>query len=78
QTGGGLQGHNGLRNIKERVGGDGFWRLRIGIGRPKNNDVRLYVTTPFTKDESIVLTHVFDKICEKRQEFYKEWEISID
>ena len=77
QTGGGLQGHNGLRNIKERVGNDGFWRLRIGIGRPKNNDVRLYVTTPFTKDEAITLSHVFDKINEKRQFFYEEWEFSI-
>ena len=77
QKGGGLQGHNGLRNIKERVGNDGFWRLRIGIGRPKNNDVRLYVTTPFTKDEAITLSHVFDKINEKRQFFYEEWEFSI-
>lgn len=77
QKGGGLQGHNGLRNIKERVGNDGFWRLRIGIGRPKNNDVRLYVTTPFTKNEAITLSHVFDKINEKRQFFYEEWEFSI-
>src|SRR5574344_2562120 len=72
QKGGGLQGHNGLRNIKERIGSDGFWRLRIGIGRPKNNDVRLYVTSPFTKDESILLTHVYDKIYGKRQYFFKE------
>ena len=77
QKGGGLQGHNGLRNIKERVGSDGFWRLRIGIGRPKNNDVRLYVTSPFTKDESILLTHVYDKIYGKCQDFFKEWEFSI-
>ena len=77
QKGGGLQGHNGLRNIKERVGSDGFWRLRIGIGRPKNNDVRLYVTSPFTKDESILLTHVYDKTYGKCQDFFKEWEFSI-
>ena len=77
QKGGGLQGHNGLRNIKERIGNDGFWRLRIGIGRPKNNDVRLYVTSPFTKDESILLTHVYDKIYGKCQDFFKEWEFSI-
>ena len=78
QKGGGLQGHNGLRNIKERIGSDGFWRLRIGIGRPKNNDVRLYVTSPFTKDESILLANTFNKIYEKRQYFFKEWEFSID
>ena len=77
QKGGGLLGHNGLRNIKERIGSDGFWRLRIGIGRPKNNDVRLYVTSPFTKDESILLSHVYDKIHKKCQDFFKEWEFSI-
>ena len=31
QLGGGLQGHNGLRSIKERLGSDQFARLRIGI-----------------------------------------------
>ena len=59
QKGGGLQGHNGLRNIKARLGSDQFYRLRIGIGRPKHGDVRLYVTSPFTKDETITLTSLF-------------------
>ena len=77
QKGGGLQGHNGLRNIKERLGSDGFWRLRIGIGRPKNNDVRLFVTSPFGKEEAISLSLVFDKIINKRDSFFTEWEISI-
>jgi PTH1 family peptidyl-tRNA hydrolase len=31
---GGLGGHNGLRSIKACFGTAGFWRLRIGIGRP--------------------------------------------
>jgi PTH1 family peptidyl-tRNA hydrolase len=31
---GGLGGHNGLRSMKARLGTAGFWRLRIGIGRP--------------------------------------------
>jgi PTH1 family peptidyl-tRNA hydrolase len=31
---GGLSGHNGLRSIKCRLGTAGFWRLRVGIGRP--------------------------------------------
>ena len=59
QKGGGLQGHNGLRNIKERLGSDQFYRLRIGIGRPMHGDVRLYVTSPFTKDETITLSALF-------------------
>ena len=46
QKGGGLQGHNGLRSIKERLGSDQFYRLRIGIGRPIHGDVKLFVTNP--------------------------------
>ena len=62
QKGGGLQGHNGLRSIKERLGSDGFYRLRIGIGRPEHGSVRLFVTTPFTKDESIILSSLFQDL----------------
>jgi PTH1 family peptidyl-tRNA hydrolase len=31
---GGLGGHNGLRSLKACFNTAGFWRLRIGIGRP--------------------------------------------
>lgn len=61
QVGGGLQGHNGLRSIKERLGTDSFLRLRIGIGRPKHNDVRNYVTSNFTNDERALLEQVIEK-----------------
>ncbi|MGN1164438.1 MAG: aminoacyl-tRNA hydrolase [Candidatus Ornithospirochaeta sp.] len=77
QSGGGLQGHNGLRNIKDRLGCDKFRRLRIGIGRPVHGDVRLFVTSPFGKDEMILLEQVFSKIEEKRREFDQDWEISL-
>lgn len=61
QQGGGLQGHKGLRSIAERIGSRNFSRLRIGIGRPVHGDVRLYVTTVFTKDELILLETSFLK-----------------
>ena len=62
QKGGGLQGHNGLRSIKERLGYDSFYRLRIGIGRPVHGDVRLYVTSPFKSNEKITLSQLFGRI----------------
>lgn len=61
QQGGGLQGHKGLKSIAERLGSKEFHRLRIGIGRPAHGDVRLYVTTAFTKDERILLETAFLK-----------------
>ncbi len=62
QRGGGTKGHNGLKSIRDRLGGEDFMRLRIGIGRPIHGDVKLYVTSPFTKDEMITLFHLFDEI----------------
>ena len=34
KQGGGIAGHNGLRDISARIGSHDYWRLRIGIGRP--------------------------------------------
>jgi len=34
--GGGLSGHNGLRDTAEVLGTRDFWRLRIGIGHPRD------------------------------------------
>ena len=35
KQGGGAAGHNGLRDVIAHMG-DGFWRLRIGIGHPSD------------------------------------------
>ena len=34
--GGGLSGHNGLRDIAPALGTQNFWRLRLGIGHPRD------------------------------------------
>jgi PTH1 family peptidyl-tRNA hydrolase len=34
KLGGGVAGHNGLRDIHAHLGTQGFWRLRFGIGHP--------------------------------------------
>jgi len=38
RVGGGLAGHNGLRSLKRELGGAGFARVRIGVGRPPTTD----------------------------------------
>jgi len=50
RLGGGLAGHNGLRSIKQALGGADFWRVRLGVGRPPTTDpeiVAAYVLAPF-------------------------------
>jgi PTH1 family peptidyl-tRNA hydrolase len=34
KLGGGVAGHNGLKDIAAQLASPGFWRLRIGIGHP--------------------------------------------
>jgi PTH1 family peptidyl-tRNA hydrolase len=34
KQGGGIAGHNGLRDISHRLGTHEYWRLRLGIGHP--------------------------------------------
>ena len=38
KQGGGISGHNGLRDISQRLGSHDYWRLRIGVGRPADKD----------------------------------------
>jgi len=34
KQGGGVAGHNGLKDIAARIGSHNFWRVRLGIGHP--------------------------------------------
>lgn len=34
KQGGGIAGHNGLRDISQRIGSHDYWRMRIGVGKP--------------------------------------------
>ena len=38
KQGGGIAGHNGLRDISHRLGSHDYWRLRLGIGHPGDKD----------------------------------------
>lgn len=39
KQGGGVAGHNGLKDIAARIGSTDFWRLRLGIGHPGERDL---------------------------------------
>ena len=65
KKGGGLGGHNGLKDIATRLGTQDFWRLRIGIGHPGDrNAVVGYVLHPPKKEEAPLIDEAIQKSLE--------------
>ncbi len=56
RVGGGLAGHNGLKSLKQHLGGADFTRVRVGVGRPD------------TTDPEIVSRHVLSRFDEPAAE----------
>ena len=62
--GGSSAGHNGIASIDKFIGKD-YSRVRIGIGKPKNNiEVADYVLQNFDEDESIDIERVSQNITD--------------
>ena len=60
--GGGLGGHNGLKDITAHLGTQDYWRLRIGIGHPGDrNEVIDYVLKPPRKEERAEIDAALDR-----------------
>lgn len=53
KLGGGLGGHNGLKDIASRLSSQDFWRLRIGIGHPgdRNEVVNFVLNRPRREEQ---------------------------
>jgi len=65
KKGGGHGGHNGLKSIKNSLGHQNFYRLKIGIGRPeKNINPSAWVLGKFTEFEERVLPDIFKTASE--------------
>ena len=62
--GGSSAGHNGIASIDKFIGKD-YSRVRIGIGKPKNNlEVADYVLQNFDEDESICIEKISKDITD--------------
>lgn len=60
--GGGLGGHNGLKDISAHLGTNDYWRLRLGVGHPgERSEVVTYVLKPPRKEESAELEAALDR-----------------
>ncbi|WP_298433788.1 aminoacyl-tRNA hydrolase [Geobacter sp.] len=62
KEGGGHAGHNGLRSLVQELGGAGFLRVRVGVGRPLRGDVADYVLQNFSHDEMADLPLFLDGV----------------
>jgi PTH1 family peptidyl-tRNA hydrolase len=59
----GAAGHNGVISTIENLGTQAFWRVRIGIGKPKNNiPVEDYVLKAFTSQEKKLVDSLLEQL----------------
>jgi len=62
KDGGGVAGHNGLKSLERGLGDRGFWRVRVGVGRPDSTDpeiVSAHVLGRFAEDPEQVRELIF-------------------
>ncbi len=60
--GGGLGGHNGLKDIADHLGTQDFWRLRLGVGHPGDrNQVVDYVLKKPRSEERVQIEEALDR-----------------
>jgi PTH1 family peptidyl-tRNA hydrolase len=65
KQGGGIAGHNGLKDVSGRLGSHDYWRLRIGIGHPGERDgVTDYVLHKPGQDERAAIDAAIDRAIE--------------
>lgn len=58
-------GHNGLKNIIQHLGTEGFQRIRLGVGeKPKGYDLADYVLGHFSKEEEAFIKEGIGKAIE--------------
>ncbi len=60
--GGGLGGHNGLKDTSAHLGTHDYWRLRIGVGHPGDrNEVVGHVLKPARREEQALIDEALDR-----------------
>ena len=69
KRGGGHAGHNGLRDIQAALGSGDYWRLRLGIGHPRNTElpereVIDYVLKPPDRDDRVAIDAAIERALE--------------
>lgn len=73
RPGGSAGGHNGIKDIIQKLGTNAFPRLRIGVGNdfPKGQQVR-HVLSPFTAEERDIIEPTLEKAADASLCFIRE------
>jgi PTH1 family peptidyl-tRNA hydrolase len=62
KQGGGIAGHNGLKDISQRLATHDYWRLRLGVGKPPaGREGADYVLERPSADDKAAIDHSIDK-----------------
>lgn len=61
KLGGGEAGHNGLRSVSEELGTRDYARLRVGVGRPAQGEVRDWLLAPMASGDAAELERSLDE-----------------
>lgn len=65
KKGGGVAGHNGLRDMRRAFGNPDFWRVRLGIGHPGHKDAVIgHVLGNFAKQDAAWLSKLLDAVAD--------------
>ncbi|RME66007.1 MAG: aminoacyl-tRNA hydrolase [Nitrospirae bacterium] len=72
RKGGSSGGHRGLQSIIDSIGQDGFYRFRLGIGRPVGQDAKDYVLEEFSPQEEPLVEKVLKVVKDAVEVFLKE------
>jgi PTH1 family peptidyl-tRNA hydrolase len=65
KKGGGVAGHNGLRDMRRAFASAEFWRVRLGIGHPGHKDaVTGHVLGNFAKQDQAWLQRLLDAVAD--------------
>jgi len=72
KQGGGIAGHNGLRDISQRLASHDYWRLRLGVGKPPaGTEGGDYVLHKPSVDEKAAIDQAIDRSMQVMPEMLK-------
>jgi PTH1 family peptidyl-tRNA hydrolase len=72
REGGSSGGNNGVKSVIASMRSDWFWRLKIGIGRPRPEEAIDHVLAPFRKEEAPLIEEAIGKAADAVEVFLAE------